>query len=44
MLRDYASNPIILRDLKKIYPGQDGQPPKVGGWGVALAPQAGVEP
>lgn len=28
-LTDYASNPIIVKDLKKIYPGQDGQPPKV---------------
>jgi hypothetical protein len=28
-LVDYAGNPIIVRELKKIYPGQDGQPPKV---------------
>lgn len=33
-LQDYGSNPIIVRDLKKIYPGQDGQPHKVG---VAVA-------
>lgn len=32
-LDDYITNPIVVRDLKKIYPGQDGQPPKVGARG-----------
>jgi hypothetical protein len=30
---DYVSNPIVIRDLKKVYPGLDGQPPKVRGCG-----------
>lgn len=33
-LADYSDNPIVLKDLKKIYPGLDGGKPKVGA-GVA---------
>ena len=29
-LENYVDNPIVIRDLRKVYPGQDGQPPKVG--------------
>jgi hypothetical protein len=29
-LTDLESNPIVVRQLNKTYPGQDGQPPKVG--------------
>ena len=28
-LRDYGAHPIVVRDLRKVYPGQDGQPPKL---------------
>lgn len=31
-LTDLESNPIVVRQLNKTYPGQDGQPPKVGCW------------
>ena len=30
---DYITNPIVIRDLKKVYPGLDGLPPKVRGLG-----------
>lgn len=29
-LTDYEGHPIVVRALNKTYPGQDGQPPKVG--------------
>jgi hypothetical protein len=34
-LQQYISHPIVVRDLQKTYPGQDGQPPKVC-WYVCL--------
>jgi hypothetical protein len=34
-LTDHIANPIVIRNLRKVYPGLDGQPPKVrGGGGV----------
>jgi hypothetical protein len=32
-LVDYEGHPIVVRQLNKTYPGQDGQPPKVRGTG-----------
>lgn len=29
-LTDYGDHPIVIKDLKKIYPGLDGGKPKVG--------------
>ncbi|KIZ06631.1 hypothetical protein MNEG_1315 [Monoraphidium neglectum] len=40
-LVDYAGNPIVVRDLKKIYPGQDGQPPKLAVRQLNLAIEKG---
>lgn len=40
-LVDYGANPIIVRDLKKIYPGQDGQPPKLAVRQLNLAIERG---
>lgn len=30
-ITDYEANPIVIKELRKIYPGLDGQPPKVQG-------------
>jgi len=27
---DFEQNPLVIRSLHKVYPAQDGQPPKVG--------------
>ncbi|GBF94154.1 ABC transporter A family [Raphidocelis subcapitata] len=40
-LTDYGANPIIVRDLKKIYPGQDGQPHKLAVRQLNLAIERG---
>lgn len=33
-LADFADHPIVVKELKKVYPGLDGQPPKVSPLGV----------
>jgi hypothetical protein len=38
-LDDYVENPIVIQNLRKVYPGQDGQPPKV--WARAHSDQSG---
>ncbi|GBF88379.1 ABC transporter A family member protein [Raphidocelis subcapitata] len=38
---DYGSSPIVVRDLKKVYPGEDGQPPKLAVRQLNLAIERG---
>jgi ABC-type multidrug transport system ATPase subunit len=40
-LTDFGGNPIIVRDLRKVYPGQDGQPPKLAVRQLNLAIEKG---
>jgi hypothetical protein len=40
-ITDYQQHPIVVRDMRKVYPGADGQPPKVRGWGVGSAGRGG---
>ncbi|KAI8472690.1 MAG: P-loop containing nucleoside triphosphate hydrolase protein [Monoraphidium minutum] len=40
-LTDYESHPIVVRELRKVYPGQDGQPPKLAVRQLNLAIEKG---
>lgn len=40
-LADYEDHPIVIKDIKKTYPGQDGQPPKLAVRSLNLAIEKG---